>query len=313
MKANKVSIIIPAYNAGATIMECLNSVFEQTHTNIEIVVVNDGSTDNTEAILIDLITDKKIKYAFQENKGVSSARNLGLELSTGDYILFLDADDLLKNEAIAILLSCIKECDLIFGTWEDFNSVTKQVQKTFAYEIDNSNPIAKYFKYRPTISTALIKRDKASVWNTQRNLWEVTEFFLNIILEDSRICFVNKVVTSIRQHNSAHRISIKFDHFNAENTLDFFTLCKNKIINKKMLNHEIEVIIDRIIIAYSYEALKKDTERAKIKLALKQLNYGLINDYPDYKRFGIYHFIFLLHGFNGLNLFYKINKFFNRI
>ncbi len=95
----KVSIIIPAYNAEKWISEALQSVINQTWENIEIIVVNDGSTDATEKV-IQSFKDGRIKYFFQANKGQCVASNAGLSKATGDYIKFFDADDIMNSEHV---------------------------------------------------------------------------------------------------------------------------------------------------------------------------------------------------------------------
>ena len=101
-----VSVIIPAYNAGKYIESAVKSVFNQSYNNIELVVVNDGSTDNTLDILSQF---SSIKIISTPNKGVSHARNTGIDVSKGEYIFFLDADDELEYNAIAILLQICKK------------------------------------------------------------------------------------------------------------------------------------------------------------------------------------------------------------
>ena len=88
----KVSVIIPLYNKGFIFKETLNSVLAQTFTDFEIVIVNDGSTDNSFEIASHF-SDKRIKLLQQENKGVAAARNLGISAATAEFIAFLDADD----------------------------------------------------------------------------------------------------------------------------------------------------------------------------------------------------------------------------
>lgn len=88
----KVSVIIPCYNQGKYLEEAINSVLNQTFQDFEIIIVNDGSNDNSKKI-IDKIENPKISVIHQENKGVSAARNTGIKNSTGEYILPLDADD----------------------------------------------------------------------------------------------------------------------------------------------------------------------------------------------------------------------------
>jgi len=87
-----ISIIMPAYNAGRTIGEAIASVLEQTWRNWELIVVDDGSTDDT-AALVSSVADARIQLVRQPNAGVSAARNRGLDLARGSFIVFLDADD----------------------------------------------------------------------------------------------------------------------------------------------------------------------------------------------------------------------------
>lgn len=96
MEKGKISIIVPCYKQAKYLSESLDSVLAQTYNNWECVIVNDGSPDNTEEIAnIYTKKDKRIKYVWQENSGVSAARNNGISHSDGEYILPLDADDLI--------------------------------------------------------------------------------------------------------------------------------------------------------------------------------------------------------------------------
>lgn len=95
-KSTLVSVIIPCYNASHFIQKTIHSVLYQTYQTIEIIVVNDGSTDDSEH-LIRAINDNRIQLITKENSGVSDARNLGFKHSKGKYILFLDADDIISN------------------------------------------------------------------------------------------------------------------------------------------------------------------------------------------------------------------------
>ena len=91
---SKISVIIPAYNAEKTIERCLNSVTEQSYTNLEIIVVDDGSKDRTLSILNAAAkNDRRIKVISKKNGGAASARNQGLKIVSGEFITFLDADD----------------------------------------------------------------------------------------------------------------------------------------------------------------------------------------------------------------------------
>jgi glycosyltransferase involved in cell wall biosynthesis len=93
-----ISVIIPTFNYGAFLGACLDSVRAQTYKNIEIIVVDDGSTDATAEIAA---AYPEARYVYQENSGVSAARNRGFDLSTGDFIAFIDAARLLGADKLA--------------------------------------------------------------------------------------------------------------------------------------------------------------------------------------------------------------------
>ncbi len=104
----KVSVIIPCYNQSHFLQESVNSVINQTFVDWECIIVNDGSSDETQVIAEHLtLKDERVKYIFKENGGLSSARNAGIKIANGKYILPLDADDLLLpayiNETIDLI------------------------------------------------------------------------------------------------------------------------------------------------------------------------------------------------------------------
>lgn len=116
-----VSIIVPVYNAAAFLRRCVQSIAGQTHRELEIILVDDGSSDATPELCIALAEeDSRIRYVRQENKGVSAARNTGLDLACGEYLQFVDADDTLEPEATARLLEAVSRADADFamaGHW----------------------------------------------------------------------------------------------------------------------------------------------------------------------------------------------------
>ena len=144
-----VSIIIPAYNMGKYVDSCLNSVLNQTYTNFEIIIVNDGSRDNTESIC----TEFTHKYSnvfllTQDNQGVSVARNNGVALSKGDYILFLDADDTIPPTALKDLMDAARkhDSDMAIGkiSPQEQIPVGTFVGEEFLMKCLEDNPIAYY-------------------------------------------------------------------------------------------------------------------------------------------------------------------------
>ncbi|MCB0334238.1 MAG: glycosyltransferase, partial [Bdellovibrionales bacterium] len=116
MKTGCVSIIITCYNYGHFLQECVESVINQTYSNWEAIIVDDGSTDDTQSVAQELVkrSPEKISYLRLENGGVSRARNIGLEKTSGEYILPLDADDMLFPWALEELVRCI-QMDAAYG------------------------------------------------------------------------------------------------------------------------------------------------------------------------------------------------------
>lgn len=109
MDKDKVSIIVPVYNAEKYLSICLNSILGQSYSNLEIILVNDGSTDTSLNIIKGYAArDKRIKIINQQNQGVSTARNNGIDTSTGEWICFSDADDILQPDYVEYLLNLAK-------------------------------------------------------------------------------------------------------------------------------------------------------------------------------------------------------------
>ena len=113
-----VSIIVPIYNKEKELKQCIESVINQTYTNLEIILVNDGSTDLSREICEKFLqSDSRIKLINKKNEGVELARVTGLKYATGDYVTFVDPDDWIQNNAIEVLVNSIKKenADVSFG------------------------------------------------------------------------------------------------------------------------------------------------------------------------------------------------------
>ena len=105
-----ISVIVPVYNAEEYLEECLESIKNQTYTNIEVILVNDGSTDGSKEICEQYCEkDNRFKLVNQENQGQSVARNLGVAESVGQFIMFVDSDDVVRENIVEVLLSYMKE------------------------------------------------------------------------------------------------------------------------------------------------------------------------------------------------------------
>lgn len=131
-----VSVIIPCYNHAAYLSDAINSVIRQTYPHIEIIVVDDGSTDETKAVAAQF---PGITYLYQENQGLSAARNTGVNASQGSFLVFLDADDWLYEDAIAYNIGQLRQHpeaafvsgahDLIDSDQKGIREVVREVKK----------------------------------------------------------------------------------------------------------------------------------------------------------------------------------------
>ena len=117
----KVSIIIPIYNVEIHLDKCISSIINQTYQNIEIILINDGSTDGSENICLKYASfDQRIKYFYKQNGGLSSARNFGLNKFSGDYVLFVDSDDYIDLITIEILVQKLVENNLLLLEYKPY-------------------------------------------------------------------------------------------------------------------------------------------------------------------------------------------------
>ena len=128
MTKEKISIILPVYNSENYIEKTIESVLSQTITNFELIIVNDGSTDNTETICKKYAAkNSKIKYFYIENSGVSTARNYALTKVTGQYITFIDSDDLYHKDYLKVLQKNLKkfQADLVTCSYQTLSNQPK--------------------------------------------------------------------------------------------------------------------------------------------------------------------------------------------
>lgn len=129
----KVTIIIPVYNVENFVHRAIESSINQTYDNLEIIIIDDGSSDNTFKICESYSKiDKRVNCYHKKNGGVSSARNIGLDHMSGDYVLFLDSDDWLESNAVETLLNeCIENvhalvmCDRFWTKFDSNNKIKK--------------------------------------------------------------------------------------------------------------------------------------------------------------------------------------------
>lgn len=127
MKEKLVSVIVPVYNVEKDLMCCVNSILNQTYPHLEILLIDDGSTDSS-GEMIDQLTDTRVKKIHQLNSGQAGARNTGLNLATGDYIVMVDSDDWIQENLVEVCLKTAEEshADLVLFTSYNVNQEGKK-------------------------------------------------------------------------------------------------------------------------------------------------------------------------------------------
>ncbi len=209
-----ISVIIPAYNSENYIEKAINSVLNQTYQNFEIIIINDGSTDNTEEV-IKQFTDSRIKYIYQANQGVSAARNKAIELSDGDYIAFLDADDVWHPEKLQIQLNCFKKNPDINLVYSNIKMIEESTDIEFIKNFDNfktrknliKNLILTPFNC-PSPSTVLLKKEclpEAGLFDKNLTVGEDLDLWLRIAVKNNFYCIKKPLATAIRRQNGITR------------------------------------------------------------------------------------------------------------
>lgn len=205
---SKVSVIIPAHNASAFIGGALDSVFSQGYDNLEVAVVNDGSTDDLEVVLKSYLKDGRIIYTVTENRGVSGALNTGLKMISGDYVAFLHADDRFLPGKIARQVASMKmypRHDVSYTNENYFlegsNNFVPSTYFHFGGDIF-------YFLKRNNfihISTTMFKRSSLSGLRFDEALQchEDWDLFLRLAANGAHFLYIDEILSSICMHQKS--------------------------------------------------------------------------------------------------------------
>ena len=275
----KVSVIVPVYNVEKYIDKCLDSLVNQTLKDIEIIVVNDGTPDNSQKI-IDKYVKKypnKVKSFIKENGGLGSARNLGMEYAKGEYISFVDSDDWIDFDALEKMYDLAKKeksdiviCDIIdhYLDYEIYHNCTKY----------NS-----VFEVTPSACNKIFKRTKIKDFNFLSKLWyEDLNFTTKVLFNTDKISNISKGF----YHCNCGHVSIMCNNNSLKN-LDIIIIIddiikylkdNNKydrnIISYLIFDHVLITTINRVAIQKSID--KKDVIRQLIKYSKDNIS--------DYRR-----------------------------
>lgn len=233
---NVISIIIPVYNQEKYLAETLNSVLNQSYSNWECILVNDGSADNSVSVINQyLAKDNRFSFINSENKGVSHARNLALKQVKGDYILFLDGDDIIHPEKLQMAISNFEQntdLSIVFNTTNYFQDTIENV--LFDIKLDtalvNFNGILFYWGEKITIPihSAIIQKTlfDGIEFNTNLTAQEDWLVWLRLFQKKPKVFILDEVLSYYRKHNTSRTqtVSLKEDHFKAlqifENYID---------------------------------------------------------------------------------------------
>ncbi|MFA6526363.1 MAG: glycosyltransferase family A protein [Candidatus Buchananbacteria bacterium] len=184
-----ISVIIPAYNAEKTIQKCLDSIFNQTYRDIEVIVVDDGSTDDMLLALTNC--KKKITIISQENKGAPAARNYGFKFSQGEYVIFLDADIVMKPAMLEKMILALKSDESVSFAYSSFWLGWKKF-KLWPYD-------AQKLKQMPYIHTSsLIKRNAFPGFDESLKKFQDWDLFLMIAEKGGKGIFIPEILFEIK-------------------------------------------------------------------------------------------------------------------
>lgn len=228
-----ISVIVPIYNVEQYLVECCDSILSQTYANIEVILVNDGSTDNSYLIAAQYAEkDKRVILLNKPNSGQSAARNMGLEYATGDYILFVDSDDWIAPDCIRILYENIKAKDSDVACCRSQFVNLALNKKSF-----KPNFSLEQIEFPSILEDALcVKNFRTAPWGRLYNRKFIDKYHLRfkegIINEDTlfslqvaclvrKISFVNDILFNIREREgSTSRSSYKRLFLDMDTALD---------------------------------------------------------------------------------------------
>lgn len=285
---DKISVIVPVYNVEKYIEECAKSILRQTYKNLEIIFVNDGSTDNSTYLLKNIINDDdRCIIVDQNNGGLSSARNTGLKMSSGEYITFIDSDDFLRDTYIEELYMCLVEnkADLSIGGFTYYYENSDAYRKTITVndgQIDRiscAEAIDRMYsfqnKYNVSFVTAWGKLYRKNLFENicfpEGKTYEDEFTTYKLYLNSGSIVYVNKELYVYRiREGSIMSKKYGLDNLNPVDALEE----RIEILKEKNIE-ELETEYSYLcLLSYNIHMLKKHgyAEEAK-KLKSKYINY----------------------------------------
>ncbi|EHC03872.1 glycosyl transferase family protein [Streptococcus suis R61] len=279
IKEELVSVIVPVYNVEKYLSQCLDSIIHQTYKNLEIILVNDGSTDGSGKICDDYAAkDGRIKVIHQENGGLSDARNKGLDLMTGQFVTFVDSDDYLENNCIHTLYTyaCTCKTDISIGKFIEFEENTSQF--LFHNHLNNGNKIEfltgdqcleRHHKYFLGIFvTAWAKLYRTSLFNDS-NPCKSIRYPLGVLHEDQytthKLFFKSNKIVFVNDYLYVYRVrenSITNTLLSDKRIMDNIRGLEEKIIDFCLLNKDMTLLREHYLFYLNdYKAYLENNHR----------------------------------------------------
>jgi len=250
-----VSIIIPVFNCENYLSECIESAINQTYLNKEIIIINDGSTDNS-LVVAEKFKSSNVKIYSQKNRGASAARNFGLQKAKGSYIQFLDSDDLISsnkiNSQVTLLSSCnnkIAVCNTVhFHNYDNFKDLsTSAYEEDYIYNCED--PITFLIKLWGGINgkgsmiqpnawlTPKKLIDKVGKWNEELTQDDDGEFFCRILLNSDGVIKCNNSYNYYRKHTSLLNLSSNKKYKDVKSLINSSLSKKNELFKRSESIH----------------------------------------------------------------------------
>lgn len=245
----KISIIIPIYNSEKYLSRCLNSVSKQTYDNLEILCIDDGSTDKSKEICLNYVNDdNRFKLISKNNGGVSSSRNVGIKNATGEYITFVDSDDWLEFDAIEKMYNCIKKqkVDIVRANYciHDGNNRKKNnlsekfINKKYESK-DRTLLLTNFFniEFQGYVWLLMIKKEllnKINLFNEKISCCEDNIFYVDLLLNENSIYFLDEITYNYWKNESSITKSFKNYQKNLNDIISVYDIILDKILIKDL-------------------------------------------------------------------------------
>lgn len=282
----KVSLIIPVYNVQDYIEKCLDSVVNQTIDDMEIIIVNDGSKDQSKQKIENYLEKyPKIKYLEKENGGLSDARNYGLKFARGEYVAFLDSDDYVEKNTYEEMYNLAKkeksdmvECDFI---WEYPNKIREDIGVLYSSKKEMIE------KARVVAWNKLIKREIIEKTNLQFPVglrYEDVEFFYKMVPYISKVSFVKKCLIHYVQRGDSiantQNIRTKEIFKVLDNVIKYYK--ENNLYNE--YKQELEYIYVRFLLCSSLKRMCKIEDKRQRKQAIQETWENINTKFPNWRK-----------------------------